>query len=80
MEEALAGVDIAVVVPAYQAEPWIAGTLAGMPGFVRRIVVVLDGCTDGTARVVGEAAVRDPRIVCVDQPVNRGVGAAMRSG
>lgn len=80
LDEALKGIDIAVVVPAYQAERWIGDTLATVPGFVRRIVVVLDGCTDGTAPAVEEAAARDPRISRIDQAANRGVGAAMRSG
>ena len=51
LEEAFARVDIAVVIPAYQAERWIGDTLAGIPAFVRRIVVVTDGCTDGTVTV-----------------------------
>jgi dolichol-phosphate mannosyltransferase len=80
LEETLAGVDIAVVVPAYQAERWIGGTLAGIPAFVRRVFVVVDGATDGTGRAVEEAAARDERIVRIDHATNRGVGAAMRTG
>ncbi|MFN2426722.1 MAG: glycosyltransferase family 2 protein [Candidatus Binatia bacterium] len=80
LDDALASIDIAVVVPAYQAAHWIGDTLQGMPSFVRRIVVVVDGATDGTAAAVDEAAARDPRIVRVDHEDNRGVGAAMRSG
>ncbi len=80
LEAALASVDIAVVVPAYQAERWVGDTLAGIPAFVRRIVVVVDGATDGTARAVDDAAARDPRIARIDHAANRGVGAAMRTG
>lgn len=80
LEEALAAVDVAVVVPAYQAERSIAAMLATVPAFVTRIVVVVDGATDGTGRVVDEAAARDPRIVRIDHSANRGVGAATRSG
>jgi dolichol-phosphate mannosyltransferase len=80
LEEALAGVDVAVVVPAYQAERWIGDTLDGIPAFVRRILVVVDGATDGTGRAVEEAAARDERIVRIDHAANRGVGAAMRTG
>jgi len=80
LDDALAAIHIAVVVPAYQAERWIGETLAGIPAFVRRILVVVDGATDGTGRAVDEAASRDARIVRIDHGTNRGVGAAMRSG
>lgn len=69
-----------MVVPAYQAESRVRAMLAGVPGFVRRIVVVVDGATDSTAREVEAAAALDPRIVRVTHDANRGVGAAMRSG
>jgi len=80
IEAALARIDIAVVVPAYQAERWIVDMLAGIPAFVRRIIVVVDGASDRTGSAVAEAATRDPRIVRIDHEANRGVGAAMRSG
>src|SRR5688572_7597604 len=80
LENALAGIDVAVVVPAYQAERWIGDTLAGVPSFVKRIVVVVDGATDGTGTAVESAAVRDARILRIDHASNRGVGAAMRTG
>jgi len=80
LDEALRTIDVAVVVPAYQAERTIAGTLATVPAWVTRIVVVDDGSTDRTAALVDEAACRDPRIVRVGHATNRGVGAAMRSG
>ena len=80
LEDALAAIDIAVVVPAYQAELWIGDMLSKVPRFVRRIIVVVDGGGDGTGRAVGEAAASDPRIVRVDHQANRGVGVAMRSG
>lgn len=80
IEDALSRLHVAVVVPAYQAGRQIPRTLAGIPAFVRTIVVVIDGATDDTARAVDDAARRDPRIVRVDHAANRGVGAAMRTG
>ncbi len=80
IEQALSDIAIAVVVPAYQADRWIRETLATIPSFVRRIYVVIDGATDGTAQAVLEAASADPRIVRIDHPRNLGVGAAMQSG
>jgi dolichol-phosphate mannosyltransferase len=80
LEEALSAIPIAVVVPAYEARRTIAATLATVPAFVRRIVVVVDGASDGTGDAVTEAARSDPRILRVDHAANRGVGAAMRTG
>lgn len=80
VEDALAAVPVAVVVPAYQAGRTLASTLSTIPPFVRRIVVVDDGSSDDTASVAAAAADADPRVVVVRHATNRGVGAAMRSG
>jgi dolichol-phosphate mannosyltransferase len=80
LSDALSRIDVAVVVPAYDAERWIAPMLQSVPPFVRRIVVVVDGCRDATAAAVDAAAQSDPRIVRIDHATNRGVGAAMRTG
>ncbi len=80
IQDLLASLPIAVVVPAYQAERTIDAVLATIPNFVRSVVVVIDGCSDGTGALVDKAAASDPRIVRVDHDRNRGVGAAMRSG
>ena len=69
------------VIPCYQeAEALDAGlaSLHALPG--EQVVFVDDGSTDGTAARLAEAARRDPRVVVVTHPRNRGVGAAMRSG
>jgi hypothetical protein len=44
------------------------------------VIVVDDGSTDGTREVLEELADRDPRIVLVCHPQNRGKGAAVRTG
>ncbi|HYC53314.1 MAG TPA: glycosyltransferase family 2 protein [Candidatus Binatia bacterium] len=80
VEELLGSLAIAVVVPAYQAERSIEAVLAAIPDFVRRVVVVIDCCTDRTGDAVDRAAARDRRIVRVDHERNCGVGAAMRTG
>jgi dolichol-phosphate mannosyltransferase len=77
---ALATLHVAVVVPAYQAESTISEVLAGIPGFVRSIVVVDDGSSDATAARVREAAEADSRVRLVVRERNGGVGAAMRTG
>ena len=70
--------SIAVVIPAYRAETTIAAVVAGIPAFVRHIVVVEDRSPDDTARVV--AAIADPRVVLVRHEVNQGVGGATLTG
>lgn len=44
------------------------------------VLVVDDGSVDGTARVVEEASVSDPRIRLLRHSANRGMGAAIRTG
>jgi glycosyltransferase involved in cell wall biosynthesis len=44
------------------------------------VVVVDDGSTDGTGDILGRTADRDGRVVVVTHDVNRGLGAAVRSG
>jgi glycosyltransferase involved in cell wall biosynthesis len=69
---------IVAVMPAYRSAAQIGAVLSAMPRSVFRIVVVDDASPDDLERAV--SAVSDPRIVLLRQPVNRGVGAAMRAG
>jgi glycosyltransferase involved in cell wall biosynthesis len=74
----LEGKTVAVVVPAYDEEELIGTTLAGVPEFVDRIIVVDDASRDGTgdrARAVG-----DGRVEVVRHERNEGVGAAILTG
>ncbi|HUR26903.1 MAG TPA: glycosyltransferase family 2 protein [Planctomycetota bacterium] len=77
-EREFAGVAIGVVIPAYGVEHQIERVIAGIPDYVRAIVVVEDASRDGTrARL---RALRDPRLVVIEHAENRGVGAAMVTG
>jgi glycosyltransferase involved in cell wall biosynthesis len=69
---------VAVVVPAHDEEALIGTTLAGMPDFVDRILVVDDASSDGT--VAAATGVGDPRVEVVRRERNGGVGAAIVSG
>jgi glycosyltransferase involved in cell wall biosynthesis len=73
------GAPLAVVVPAYNEEPAIAGVLHEIPreaaGLQAEVIVVVDGSSDATAARATEAG----GLVC-DVPVNRGQGAALRLG
>jgi glycosyltransferase involved in cell wall biosynthesis len=74
----ISGKTIAVVVPAYDEEGLIAETLAGIPSFVDRIIVVDDASRDATAeRARGFS---DPQIEVIVHERNAGVGAAIVTG
>jgi len=66
---------VAVVIPAYRAARTIENVIAGVPSFVRHIVVVDDGSPDETADVVRRAG--DPRVDLVAHETNQGVGGAV---
>lgn len=81
---------VSIIIPAYNEESCIAGTLNHVLAFastfaaIREVIVVSDGSTDNTARIVEEIAERRDagtaaiRLVC--NPRNMGKGAAVRRG
>src|SRR5687768_435630 len=72
------GKRVAVVVPAHDEEELIRATLAGIPEFVDRILVVDDASTDGTAAAASASG--DARVEVMRRERNGGVGAAIVSG
>jgi glycosyltransferase involved in cell wall biosynthesis len=74
----LEGKSVAVVIPAHDEEKLIAATIAGVPGFVDRIVVVDDRSNDGTAEAV--ETLGDARVELIRHERNEGVGAAIVTG
>jgi glycosyltransferase involved in cell wall biosynthesis len=74
----LEGARIAVVVPAYDEERWIAETVAGVPSFVDAVLVVDDASHDHTASAAARSG--DPRVEVIRHADNRGVGAAIVTG
>jgi glycosyltransferase involved in cell wall biosynthesis len=74
----LAGKTVAVVVPAFNEEALVGATVAGIPSFVDRIVVVDDASADATAERV--RALADSRVELVTHERNLGVGAAIVTG
>jgi glycosyltransferase involved in cell wall biosynthesis len=74
------GKQVAVVIPAHDEEKLLPATLAGVPAFVDRVIVVDDASTDATAERARVAAVSDPRIEVLSHTRNGGVGAAILTG
>ena len=74
------GKRVAVVVPAHNEEDLLPVTLASIPSFVDRIVVVDDASRDATAERARTAAAADPRVEVVVRERNGGVGAAIVTG
>ena len=72
--------NIAVVIPAYRAEDEIQAVLAGIPKFIRHIIVVDDASPDASAARVRAAAEQDARIHLICHEKNQGVGGAMVTG
>jgi dolichyl-phosphate beta-glucosyltransferase len=79
-------VDLSLVIPAYDEEERIGGTLAACStylvdrGLRHEILVVDDGSRDRTAGVVNDEAARRPGIRLIQLGRNRGKGAAVRTG
>ena len=71
------GKRVAVLIAAYNEETQIALVLKSMPDYVDHIVVVDDASTDGTLRVITDAAAVDPRVVSIALEENSGVGGAL---
>jgi glycosyltransferase involved in cell wall biosynthesis len=74
------GKRVAVVVPAHNEEELLPVTLASVPDFVDRIIVVDDASRDATAGRAHTAAAADPRIAVLAHEQNGGVGAAIVTG
>jgi dolichyl-phosphate beta-glucosyltransferase len=78
-------VEISLLLPAFNEEEGIAGTLASMTGYFENknltfeILVIVDG-TDRTRDIVSELAGRDPHIRVMGGKERRGKGYAVRMG
>ncbi len=72
--------DLSVVMPAFNESERIVTAMQRVlaQDFVHELIVVDDGSRDGTADLAG--SVQDERVRLIRQPVNRGKGAALRTG
>ena len=73
---------LAVVVPVFNEVATIGEVIQQVldQREVQELIVVDDGSTDGTATVLQRWADTEPRVILVQHEVNRGKGAALRSG
>ena len=74
---------ISVLIQAYNVERYIARCLDSVIGQTLgdlEIIIVNDGSTDGTSRVLGEYAARDSRIRVINHPENLGLLWARKTG
>jgi dolichol-phosphate mannosyltransferase len=69
---------IAVVIPAYKVQDHISKVLAGIPKWVKFIIVVDDASPDQTAEVLRN--IKDNRLNVIQHKANQGVGGAVLSG
>jgi dolichol-phosphate mannosyltransferase len=71
---------IAVVIPAYRVEDYVAEVIAQIPPIVQTIIAVDDKSPDGTGRLLDDLAHANDRLVIIHHERNAGVGAATKSG
>ena len=70
---------LGVVIPCYRVSDQVLDVIAKIGPEVERIIVVDDGCPEGSGRLV-ESSCRDPRVRVMYHAQNLGVGAATVSG
>jgi glycosyltransferase involved in cell wall biosynthesis len=78
--------SLSVILPAYNEEKVIAGTIADILPVLQdwaqdfELVVVNDGSSDQTGAILASIAQSDPHVRVIMHEVNRGYGAALASG
>lgn len=88
MRRAEFNINLSVIIPAYNEElnigPVLEETLRGLSAALEvgifEIIVVNDGSRDGTGARAEEFAARHANIRVLHHPVNRGIGAALKTG
>lgn len=71
--------SIDAIVPAYNEELCIAETIRGLllNRYIMNVIVVNDGSTDGTRKIIDDLAAKYDRVIAVHQE-NTGKGGALR--
>ena len=76
---------ISVIIPMYNEEDNVLRTLIEVNSIMKdyvdyEIIVVDDGSEDDTFRLAEEISSHNPHVVVYKQPVNMGMGRALRTG
>jgi len=75
---------VSIVIPAYNEEKRIPGTLQKLSNFFsgtqHEILVVIDGCTDNTPKLVEEFSQNHPAVRLVSHPTRLGKGGGILLG
>jgi dolichyl-phosphate beta-glucosyltransferase len=80
------GVELSIVIPAYNEEPRLPASLARIAAYIRasgretEVVVVDDGSRDGTASAAESFRSEIPRLRVISNGENRGKGYSVRHG
>lgn len=69
-----------VVIPAYRARETICDVVRGSLRYADLVVVVDDGCPDGSGELVKQTFRGHPSVQVINRERNGGVGAAMKTG
>lgn len=72
--------DITVVIPCYKVAAHIETTVAGLPDWVDRVVLVNDCSPDHSINLLHKLAETNPTVTVLENPKNLGVGGAMVTG
>ncbi|MEM8709839.1 MAG: glycosyltransferase family 2 protein, partial [Planctomycetota bacterium] len=75
---------VTIVVPAYDEEGGIEGVVERLTaldlGRPTELLVVNDGSKDKTGALLAELVARHEKLTVIEHPVNRGYGAALKTG
>jgi glycosyltransferase involved in cell wall biosynthesis len=78
--------SLSIILPAYNEAENLEQAVADALDAARRwakeyeVIVVNDGSTDGSGEMAEALAAQDPAIRVIHHPINRGMGAAVRTG
>src|SRR6267154_2411864 len=72
------GLRIAVVVPCYNVQQYLAPFVQTVPDYIHDVILVDDGSLDDTGKIIDQLA--DERTIAIHLPRNCGVGGAVLAG
>jgi len=78
--------ELSIIIPAFMEEKRIGATLSAYSDFLAaqkidyELLVIMDGCTDGTAGIVRGFSEKDGKVRGIEEPRRQGKGAALLKG